>query len=295
MSRSARFLLVVGTIVGLGTMIIILLTSPKPTADHAPGTKASRATTSTTNLAPPPASLSISSWGDSMAAETSQFLGGALRQQPSTEILFASHSFPGVAVCDFINTGAVATDATTVQPQVVAFQFSGDTFTPCGGRLGASATGEQNAQLSADDLRSAIDVYLQQDPRIQHIVVLTLPPAELPAKTYIDLLNTTYRSMVTALADRRVTIANSPAASVSNAKGGFTTSLPCTEEEKVAGVCMGADSTNIVRSPTGHFCVPTSCAGFQPGAWRFANAEASDLLGPYGITLTRTIASGSVS
>jgi len=88
------------------------------------------------------------------------------------------------------------------------------------------------------------------------------------------------RAAVTALADRRVTISNSPATAVSNIRGGFTTTLPCTEDEKVAGVCMGSDATTIVQRPTGHFCVPTSCAGVQPGAWRFANAEVFDLLAP---------------
>jgi uncharacterized membrane protein len=55
---------------------------------------------------------------------------------------------------------------------------------------------------------------------------------------------------------------------------------------------FGPGGVNTVRSPTGHFCIPTSCAGFQPGAWRFVNAEAKDLLAPFGITIRTTIASG---
>ncbi len=73
-----------------------------------------------------------------MASETSQFLPGALAQQTTTHITFESHSFPGTSVCNYVDSGDMAADATSVEPDVVALQFSGDLFTPCAARLGKS-------------------------------------------------------------------------------------------------------------------------------------------------------------
>ena len=150
--------------------------------------------------------------------------------------------------------------------------------------------------MSAGDVKAAIETYLRQDPRLEHVVVL-LPPPSSPGGTqaYITLLDADYESVVRALRDPRVRVASGPAASVSKPDGAFTWTLPCTHQEKRAGVCFGSGRVNTVRSPTGHFCIPTSCTGFQPGAWRFVNAEAKDLLAPYRITIHTTIASGYAS
>jgi hypothetical protein len=250
-----------------------------------------RATTVATPI--PPGALTVSSWGDSMASETSKFLSGALDQQTTTHITFESNSFPGTSVCNYVDSGDMAADAASVKPEVVALQFSGDLFTACASRLGKGRPLADYAQMSAGDLKAAIETYLRQDPRLEHVVVL-LPPPSSPGGTqaYITLLEADDEIMVRALRDPRVRVASGPAASVSKPDGAFTWTLPCTHQEKLAGVCLGAGRVNTVRSPTGHFCIPTSCAGFQPGAWRFANAEAKDLLAPYGITIRTTIASG---
>jgi hypothetical protein len=251
-----------------------------------------------TAAAPPiaPSALAVSSWGDSMAHETSQFLPGALNQQTTTHITFVSHSFPGISVCNYVDSGSIAADATSVEPEVVALQFSGDLFTPCAARLGKHRPLADYAQMSADDVKAAIEIYLHHDPRLMHISVLLCPPSPPGGtQTYVRLLNADYQVMVQALGDRRVTVSHGPAASVSDPDGTFTWTLPCSGQEKLAGVCYGAGRVNTVRSRTGHFCIPTSCAGFQPGAWRFANAEATDLLSPLGITIHTTVASGYVS
>jgi uncharacterized membrane protein len=257
---------------------------------------AHRTTTATVVRPIPPSALTVSSWGDSMASETSQFLLGALDQQTTTHITFESQSFPGISVCNDVDSGDMAADATSVEPQVVALQFSGDLFTPCAVRLGKGRPLADYAQMSAGDLKAAIEIYLRQDPRLEHVAVL-LPPPSSPGGTqaYVTLLDADYKVMVRALGDPRVTVAYGPAASVSKPDGAFTWTLPCTRQEKLAGVCFGPGGVNTVRSPTGHFCIPTSCTGFQPGAWRFVNAEAKDLLAPFGITIHTTIASGYTS
>jgi len=178
----------------------------------------------------------------------------------------------------------------------VALQFSGDLFTSCASRLGKGRPLADYAQMSAGDLRTAIEIYRRQDRRLAHVAVL-IPPPSSPGgnQAYIDLLDADYRVMVRSLGDPRVTVVYGPAASVSKPDGGFTWTLPCTPQEKQAEVCLGAGGVNTVRSPTGHFCIPISCAGYQPGAWRFVNAEAKDLLAPFGITIRTTIASGYAS
>ena len=152
-----------------------------------------------------------------MASETSQFLPGALDQQTTTHVTFESHSFPGISVCNYVDSGDMAADATTVEPDVVALQFSGDLFTSCGARLGKSRPLADYAEMSADDLKAAIETYLRQDPRLEHVVVL-LPPPEHPGRNqaYITLHDADYKVMVRALKDPRVTVAYGPAASVSN-------------------------------------------------------------------------------
>ena len=286
----ASLVIGVSAAVALTSILVVreLRTTTRVTAHRA-------ATTSVVRTIPPSA-LTVSSWGDSMASETSQFLPGALDQQTTTHVTFESHSFPGISVCNYVDSGDMAADATSVEPDVVALQFSGDLFTSCGARLGKSRPLADYAQMSADDLKAAIEIYLRQDPRLEHVaVLLPLPSTPDGTQAYVNLLDPDYQVMVRALGDPRVTIDHGPAASVSNPDGAFTWTLPCTRQEKLAGVCSGADGVNTVRASTGHFCIPTTCTGFQPGAWRFVNAEAKDLLAPFGITIHTTIASGYAS
>lgn len=291
-----RHLLQAGLVIGVSAAVA--LASILVVRDVRSTTRVTAHRASTTTVVPPipPSALTVSSWGDSMASETSQFLPGALDQQNTTHIKFESHSFPGVSVCNYVDSGDMAADATSVEPEVVALQFSGDVFTPCAVRLGKGRPLADYAQMSAGDLKAAIEIYLRQDPRLEHVAVLLPPPSSTPgSQAYVNLLDPDYQVMVRALRDPRVTVAYGPAVSVSNSHGAFTWTLPCARQEKLAGVCFGAGGVNTVRSPTGHFCIPTSCPGFQPGAWRFVNAEAKDLLAPFGITIHTTIASGYTS
>ncbi len=293
--RLRRGLLLGAAVVALVTAVVVVVevTRSSPPVVASTTTGAPRATTTTQPAPVPPASLSVSLWGDSMAVEIMPFLRGALNQQSTTAISFRSETFPGISVCNYVNAGDMEVDATTNRPQVVAFEFSGDVFSACSIRLGKGRPIADYAQTSADDMKAAIEIYLQKDPSIAHLEVL-LPPPSVPDtnQAYIDLVVRDYQIMVFSLQDPRVTISSDPAASVSNPDGSFTWTLPSTIQEPAAGVCLGAGGVNTVRSSTGHFCVPESCVGFQPGAWRFSNAMAKDMLDPYGIIVETTTASG---
>jgi hypothetical protein len=232
-------------------------------------------------------------WGDSMAVEISRFLPQTLRQQRTTSITTRIYTFPGTSVCGYLELGTIADDARNYRPQVASLHFSGNHFLPCATRAGKGLPESVYAQTNTDDLKTAIQIYLTQDPTIEHVAVV-LPPPSIPGPpgSSNEQLIADYKAMVASLADPRVSVAAGPAASVSTPSGAFTWTLPCTALEIAGSVCLGAGSVNTVRSPTGHFCIPESCAGFQPGAWRFANAEANDLLSPFGIQIITTLASG---
>ena len=95
--------------------------------------------------------------------------------------------------------------------------------------------------MSAGDLKAAIEIYLRQDARLEHVAVL-LPPPSSPGTTqdYVNLLDADYQLMVRALGDSRVTVAYGPAISVSNPDGAFTWTLPCTRQEKLASESASA-------------------------------------------------------
>ena len=214
----------------IGVSVAVALTSIRVVRGVSSTTRVTSHRASTTTVVPPipPSALTVSSWGDSMASETSQFLPGALNQQTTTRMTFESHSFPGISVCNYVDSGDMAADATSVEPEVVALQFSGDLFTPCAVRLGKGRPLADYAPMSAGDLKAAIEIYLRQDPRLEHVAVL-LPPPSSPGGTqdYVDLLDADYQLMVRALGDSRATVAYGPATSVSNRDGAFTWTLPC--------------------------------------------------------------------
>jgi len=95
--------------------------------------------------------------------------------------------------------------------------------------------------MSTGDLKAAIEIYLRQDPRLEHVAVLLPPPStQGGTQAYVNLLDPDHQVMVLTLGDPRVTVAYRPAALVSDPDGAFTWTLPCTRQEKLAGVCVGA-------------------------------------------------------
>ena len=246
--------------------------------------------------------LTIVGFGDSEGAETDQFLGGALRDSGNATTAFTAHDFPGTAVCDWIDNGTMAT---AVNADVVALFFSGDGFTPCtdpSAHLSAMAL----SNLTVADVGVAVNMLLAGT--VQHVLVISPVPGA-PSKTISsDYLATRLQAMVKSFHSSRVVYVDAPSLSVSP-RGTAPKTMPCTEMEIAGGVCRGpvvnGVRTNLVLATNGHFCIASltsdapavgstlaPCSGFQPGAWRWANAEAETIFSLYGLPFRESLRSG---
>jgi hypothetical protein len=249
-----------------------------------------------------PQTLSVVGFGDSEGAETDQFLGGALQDANSVTTLFTRHDFPGTAVCDWIDNGTMES---AVNTDVVALFFDGDGFTPCtdpSSHLSPAALDD----LTIADMEVAINMLLAGT--VQHVLIISPVPGDSSTTTLANRL----QSMVRSYDNPRVSYIDSPSLSVSPT-GAVPTTMPCTNLEISGGVCQGpvvnGVRTNLVFATNGHFCIasltsdapavpppsPAPCPGFQPGAWRWANAEAKAIFSLYGLPFRESLASGFAS
>jgi hypothetical protein len=250
--------------------------------------------------------LSVVGFGDSEGAETDQFLGGALRDADGVTTTFTPHDFPGTAVCDWIENGTMEL---AVNANVVALFFDGDGFTPCtdpSSHLSPAALDD----LTIADMKVAINMLLAGT--VQHVLVISPVPDHPSTTMPSDYLAPRLESMVRSYHNPRVSYIDSPSLSVSPT-GAVPTTMPCTNLEITGGLCQGpvvnGVRTNLVFATNGHFCLasltsaapavpppsPAPCPGFQPGAWRWANAEAKAIFSLYGLPFKETLASGFAS
>ncbi len=220
-------------------------------------------------MLPPPGPPRIVLYGDSLASEAAQdfaYLGGA---SGATVLV---HTYPGVAVCDFIPT--MAADAQSLQPTAAVLAFSGDAFTPCmaGYTLG---TPQYYAKYS-QDVQSAIDIFRGMGTAV---VLVGLPLDQSAGLSQnVVALNQVFES----LAHSNTGVSFDDAGEAVMAKGAFTFTLPCLSFEP----CTGPTGTDVVRAPDGiHFCPNGQtaltgyfeiCDVYSSGAFRFASA----MLGP---------------
>jgi len=245
--------------------------------------------------------LSVVAFGDSEGAETDQFVGGALTDAAGVPTTFVAHDYPGTAVCDWIENGVMAT---ATNADVVALFFTGDGLSPCTDPP-ADLSPMALDNLTVADMAAAINLLLTGT--VEHVLVISpipRPPSSIPPA----YLGTQLQAMVRGLHNPRVTYVGSPSLSVSPT-GAVPTTMPCTGLEIAGGVCQGpvvnGVRTNLVFSTNGHFCItsltndvpavgttPAPCPGFQPGAWRWANAEAKDIFSLYGLPFTESLQSG---
>jgi hypothetical protein len=253
-----------------------------------------------------PQTLSVVGFGDSEGAETDQFLGGALRDADGVTTIFTPHDFPGTAVCDWIDDGTMES---AVNADVVALFFDGDGFTPCtdpSSHLSSAALDD----LTIADMEVAINMLLAGT--VQHVLVISPVPGHPSTATRSNNLATRLKTMVRSFHNPRVSYIDSPSLSVSPT-GAVPTTMPCTNLEISGGVCQGpvvnGVRSNLVFATNGHFCIasltsdapavpppsPAPCPGFQPGAWRWANAEAKAIFSLYGLPFRESLASGFAS
>jgi hypothetical protein len=245
--------------------------------------------------------LTVTAFGDSEGAETDQFLGGALTDAAGVPTTFVAHDFPGTAVCDWIDNGTMTT---ATNADVVALFFTGDGLSPCtdpSAHLSPMAL----ADLTVADMEIAVNLLLTGT--VEHVLVIS-PIPRPPSTIAHAYLATQLEAMVRGLHNPRVTYVGSPSLSVSPT-GAAPTTMPCTGLEIAGGICQGpvvnGVRTNLVFSTNGHFCItsltndapavgttPAPCPGFQPGAWRWANAEAKAIFSLYGLPFTESLQSG---
>jgi hypothetical protein len=250
--------------------------------------------------------LSVVGFGDSEGAETDQFLGGALQDAGGVSTIFTRHDFPGTAVCDWIDNGTMES---AVNADVVALFFGGDGFTPCtdpSAHLSPAGLDD----LTIADMEVAINMLLAGT--VQHVLVVSPVPSHPSTTNSSSYLTSRLQSMVRSYHNPRVSYTDSPSLSVSPT-GAAPTTMPCTDLEISGGVCQGpvvnGVRTNLVFATNGHFCIasltsdapalppplPAPCPGFQPGAWRWANAEAKAIFSLYGLPFKESLASGFAS
>jgi len=246
--------------------------------------------------------LTVVGFGDSEGAETDQFVGEALTDAGGVPTTFVAHDFPGTAVCDWIDSGTMAASANA---DVVALFFTGDGFSPCtdpSAHLSSMALDD----LTVADMEVAVNVLLAGT--VEHVLVISPVPGRPSTTTPPAYLATGLKAMVKSLHNPRVTYVGSPSLSVSPT-GAAPTTMPCTSLEIAGGVCQGpvvyGVRTNLVFATNGHFCIASltsdtpavgpslaPCPGFQPGAWRWANAEAKAIFSLYGLPFTESLRSG---
>lgn len=249
--------------------------------------------------------LTVVGFGDSEGAETDQFVGGALADATGVPTTFVAHDFPGTAVCDWIDSGTMATAA---DADVVALFFTGDGFSPCtdpSAHLSSMALDN----LTVADMGVAINLLLAGT--VEHVLVISPVPGRPSTISPPNYLATRLKALVKGLHNPRVSYVGSPSLSVSPT-GAAPTTMPCTTLEIAGDVCQGpvvrGVRTNLVFATNGHFCIASltsdapatgpslaPCPGFQPGAWRWANAEAKTILALYDLPFTASLQSGYAS
>jgi hypothetical protein len=66
-------------------------------------------------------------YGDSLSSQAQQFFVQALSRAGITKV--TTHTFGGTAICDWL--AQMRSDASTLRPDAVVVQFSGNDLTPC--------------------------------------------------------------------------------------------------------------------------------------------------------------------
>ena len=220
---------------------------------------------------PNPDRLRIGLYGDSLAWEAEpyfSFLAGA------AGVDVAQWTFGGTATCDAL-PAMVADAYLHLRAAVVA--FGGNAATPCMAGYPAG-TPEFFAKYRADTVE-AIRILTG---RGTHVYLASAPPASTTAGSEnLTVLNRMYGT----LASEYPGVTYVDAGRAVTRDGAFAWALPCLSFEP----CLGADSTNVVRSPDGvHFCPDGHdpdwrCSVYPSGAFRYGLAMVGPVLRDTGL------------
>jgi hypothetical protein len=209
----------------------------------------------------------VAFYGDSLMAESQIPLTFQLGNRYQTTMGFLG----GTALCDWAER--IESDASSLRPELVVLEFSGNAVTPCMWPDGhapsdaeAVATYRESAQQVVDRLRSLgiPVVFVGSPPRADS------PPLE-------ETVDSAYRDIARS-SGGWASYLNAGSA-LSGPDGAWTATLPCLSFEGPAEGCV--DGQIPVRSPDkGHLCpsgVTVSagegareCSVWSSGAWRYA-------------------------
>jgi len=182
-------------------------------------------------------------------------------------------SFGGTAACDWVTREAA--DIGTDHPDLVALQFSGNSFTSCmRDASGAQLAYESDAYFAA--YRDAITTLVTQAAQTGARVVWISSPL---MRGGTDANRTAFAADAIDAGQAfpgLVTVVDAGAAVMDN--GQYTDTLPCLTPDEVA--CTGGMVP--VRAADGvHFWfVDDNTANYSPGAYRFADSIAAAVTNP---------------
>jgi hypothetical protein len=237
----------------------------------------------------------VALYGDSLSSQAQQFFVHALNQAGIIKV--TTRTYGGTSICDWL--AQMRSDATTLHPDAVVVQFSGNDLTPCmRGPDGKQLQGAAFFNKYESDASQVLKIFA-----LEHTLVFFAgsPISRSEQETHntgLLQLNAMYTEIGQFSAYGRYIDAG---ASVL-LDGHWTLTLPCQPNEPCTG---GRDANgipiNVVRAPDGgHFCpgaphavrgVTSPCTVWSSGAWRFGNAMATPVIRelldqPYASTLT---------
>jgi hypothetical protein len=238
---------------------------------------------SSTKLRGHPASARrVALYGDSLSSQAQQFFVQALHQAGITQVITRTQG--GTAICDWL--AQMRSDATTLHPDAVVVQFSGNDLTPCMRRPdGQQRQGPAYFNKYESDASEVLKIFAPEHT----LVFFAGSPISRSEQATDDAgplqLNAIYTRIAQFSAYGRYIDAG---ASVL-LSGHWTLTLPCLPKEPCTG---GRDANgtpvNVVRAPDGaHFCpgaphavrgVPLPCTVWSSGAWRFGKAMATPVI-----------------
>jgi hypothetical protein len=227
----------------------------------------------------PAASRRVVLYGDSLSSQAQQFFVLALNRAGITKVI--THTYGGTAICDWL--AQMRSDATTLHPDAIVVQFSGNDLTPCmRGPDGQQLQGAAYFEKYEADASQVLKIFAPDHTLVFFAGSPISRREEQARNAGLLQLNGIYTEMAQFSANGRYIDAG---ASVL-LNGHWTLTLPCLPNEPCTG---GRDANgtpvNVVRAPDGaHFCpgaphavrgVTARCAVWSSGAWRFGNAMAT--------------------
>ena len=239
------------------------------------------------SVAPPPAPRAaitrpvVVLYGDSLAWEARDQFTADLASHP--EVRVVTRTFPGTAICDFLDD--MRNDVATLRPGAVVVEFSGNAFTPCmKDATGAALTGDAYLARYEADAETVMAIF---EPIGARVFFAGAPIGRLPSQPggfnggHLD-------PIYGGLARSHAGTAQFVDAGAAVLDGGrWTETLPCLPDEPCTGGTNAAGRpVNVVRAPDGiHFCPARAqgtlmygCPIWSSGAFRYARAMARPVI-----------------